>query len=129
MPGTGAICRGGRQAIPRPGPTGYHVLVSEFMLQQTQVATVIPYFARFLEAFPTLADLAGADQERVLRLWQGLGYYSRARNLLKTAKLIVERFDGVVPAAVEDLLTLPGVGRYTAGGDHFDCAWNARANP
>lgn len=96
-------------------PNAYHVLVSEAMLQQTQVATVIPYFARFLEAFPTVHDLAAADEERVLRLWQGLGYYSRARNLKKAAMAIVDRFDGRVPGDVKALLSLPGVGRYTAG--------------
>jgi A/G-specific adenine glycosylase len=97
----------------RPDP--YHVLLSEFMLQQTQVTTVIPYFERFLEAFPTIRDLAMAEEERVLRLWQGLGYYSRARNLRKAAQVIVEHFGGRVPATVDELLTLPGVGRYTAG--------------
>lgn len=97
----------------RPDP--YYVLVSEFMLQQTQVATAIPYFTRFLEAFPTITHLARADEERVLRLWQGLGYYSRARNLRRAAMAIVERFEGHVPTTVDELLTLPGVGRYTAG--------------
>ncbi|MDB5328566.1 MAG: A/G-specific adenine glycosylase, partial [Phycisphaerales bacterium] len=96
-------------------PNPYHVLVSEAMLQQTQVATVIPYFARFLAAFPTIESLAESEEQRVLRLWQGLGYYSRARNLRKAAIAVVEQFGGVVPHAVEDLLTLPGVGRYTAG--------------
>lgn len=85
------------------------------MLQQTQVATVIPYFARFLEAFPTIRDLSAADEQRVLRLWQGLGYYSRARNLLKAARAVVEDFGGEVPTTVDQLITLPGVGRYTAG--------------
>lgn len=93
----------------------YRVLVSEAMLQQTQVATVIPYFHRFMEAFPTVDALAAADEQRVLRLWQGLGYYRRARSLHAAAGAIVERFDGRVPDTVEDLLTLPGVGRYTAG--------------
>ena len=97
----------------RPDP--YHVLLSEFMLQQTQVATVIPYFERFLTAFPTIRDLAAAEEERVLRLWQGLGYYSRARNLRKAARVVVETFGGHVPSTVDELLTLPGVGRYTAG--------------
>lgn len=96
-------------------PDPYHVLVSEAMLQQTQVATVVPYFARFLEAFPTVHALAAADEQRVLRLWQGLGYYSRARNLRKAAIAVVETFGGVVPSDVDALLTLPGVGRYTAG--------------
>ena len=96
-------------------PNAYHVLVSEAMLQQTQVATVIPYFASFLESFPTIESLAASDEQRVLRLWQGLGYYSRARNLRKAAIAVVEQFGGVVPGTVEALLTLPGVGRYTAG--------------
>ncbi len=96
-------------------PNPYHVLLSEAMLQQTQVSTVVPYFHRFTGAFPTVHDLARADEQQVLRLWQGLGYYSRARNLLKAALAIVDRFDGVVPRTVDDLLTLPGVGRYTAG--------------
>lgn len=96
-------------------PDPYHVLVSEAMLQQTQVATVIPYFARFLEAFPTVQHLARSDEQRVLRLWQGLGYYSRARNLRKAAIAIVEQFQGQVPSDVASLLSLPGVGRYTAG--------------
>lgn len=97
----------------RPDP--YHVIVSEAMLQQTQVATVIPYFRRFLEKFPTIDSLAAADEQDVLRLWQGLGYYSRARNLRKAAIGVVETFHGQLPQTVAELLTLPGVGRYTAG--------------
>ena len=93
----------------------YHVLVSELMLQQTQVATVIPYFKRFIGRFPTVGDLADADEQDVLRLWQGLGYYSRARNLKKAAEMIVRAFEGAMPHDVESLLRLPGVGRYTAG--------------
>jgi A/G-specific adenine glycosylase len=93
----------------------YHVLVSEAMLQQTQVATVIPYFNRFIERFPTLAELAAADEQEVLRLWQGLGYYSRARNLQAAAKAIVRDYGGQVPQDRDELLKLPGVGRYTAG--------------
>ena len=93
----------------------YHVLVSETMLQQTQVATVIPYYQRFLEKFPTFQSLADADTQDVLRLWQGLGYYSRARNLQAAAREVVSRFGGKVPTNLDDLLTLPGVGRYTAG--------------
>src|SRR4051812_14488847 len=79
----------------------YHVLVSEAMLQQTQVATVVPYFQRFIERFPTMRDLAKADEQDVLRIWQGLGYYSRARNLQKTAQKIVAEHGGKVPATVE----------------------------
>lgn len=93
----------------------YHVLLSELMLQQTQVSTVIPYFGRFLKAFPTLESLASADEQEVLRLWQGLGYYSRARNLQAAARVIVREHGGVVPADVKSLLSLPGIGRYTAG--------------
>ena len=93
----------------------YHVLISEAMLQQTQVATVIPYFERFIQRFPTPADLATADLQDVLHAWQGLGYYSRARNLQMAAVVIVERFGGQVPSTVDELLSLPGVGRYTAG--------------
>jgi A/G-specific adenine glycosylase len=96
-------------------PSPYHVLVSEAMLQQTQVATVIPYFHRFIENFPTIESLAQADAQQVLRLWQGLGYYSRARNLHKAAQQIVANFNATVPSKLEDLLNLPGVGRYTAG--------------
>src|SRR4051812_15597507 len=78
-------------------PDPYHVLLSEFMLQQTQVATVVPYFHRFLKAFPTIQDLAKADDQEVLRQWQGLGYYSRARNLLMCAQTIVNKHAGKVP--------------------------------
>ena len=97
----------------RPDP--YYVLVSEAMLQQTQVATVIPFFLRFMNQFPTLADLAAADPQQVLRLWQGLGYYSRAGNLRKAAQKVLSDFQGQIPQTVVELLTLPGVGRYTAG--------------
>ena len=97
------------------GRTPYRVLVSEAMLQQTQVAAVVPYFGRFVARLPTLADLAAADEQTVLRLWQGLGYYARARNLHKAARAIVQDHGGEVPRTVEALLRLPGVGRYTAG--------------
>lgn len=100
-------------APARPDP--YHVLVSEAMLQQTQVATVIAYFHRFIAAFPTLAALAAADEQQVLRQWQGLGYYRRARNLHRAAKQIVVNHGGEVPADVAALRELPGVGPYTAG--------------
>jgi len=93
----------------------YHVLVSEAMLQQTQVATVVPYFERFVTQLPTLRALADADSQQVLRLWQGLGYYSRARNLQRAAQRIVAEFGGEIPCERDDLLSLPGVGRYTAG--------------
>ena len=85
------------------------------MLQQTQVATVVPYFNRFVERFPTIADLAAADEQEVLRMWQGLGYYSRARNLRAAARAVVEDYAGELPRERDELLKLPGVGRYTAG--------------
>ena len=100
---------------PGTRPDPYLVLVSEAMLQQTQVATAVPYFRRWIAQFPSLQLLADADEQAVLRAWQGLGYYSRARNLHKSAKRIVEAHGGRVPSEVETLLTLPGVGRYTAG--------------
>ncbi len=97
----------------RDEPTPYHVLVSEIMLQQTQVATVIPYYLRFLEAFPDLETLAAAPQEKVLKLWEGLGYYSRARNLQACAKALMANH-GQFPRDFDALLHLPGLGPYTA---------------
>ena len=99
----------------RSRPEPYHVLLSEFMLQQTQVKTVLPYYERFLQAYPTLEDLARSEENEVLSAWSGLGYYNRARNLHRTAQLICEKHDGVVPRDYEQVLELPGVGRYTAG--------------
>lgn len=96
-------------------PDPYHVFISEAMLQQTQVATVTGYFLRFLHRFPTLQSLADADEQEVLRLWQGLGYYSRARNLRKAAIQVMQSHGGNIPENVEDLLRLSGIGRYTAG--------------
>jgi len=93
----------------------YHILVSELMLQQTQVATVLGYYQRWLDRFPSIRDLAVADEASVLSLWQGLGYYRRARNLHQCAKIIVGQFEEQFPATVEELMKLPGIGRYTAG--------------
>lgn len=93
----------------------YKVLISEAMLQQTTVAAVIPYFRRFIADFPTVQELAAADERAVLRLWQGLGYYARARNLLKAARAIVADHGGRIPRTLEGLRSLPGVGPYTAG--------------
>jgi A/G-specific adenine glycosylase len=93
----------------------YRVWLSEMMLQQTQVETVIPYFHRFLDRFPTIDDLAAAPLGDVLKLWEGLGYYARARNLHKAAKVIVDDLHGEWPRTVEGLMALPGIGRYTAG--------------
>ncbi|MEM9364128.1 MAG: A/G-specific adenine glycosylase [Bacteroidota bacterium] len=92
----------------------YNIWLSEIILQQTRVVQGTPYYFRFVEAFPTVHDLAEAPQERVLKLWQGLGYYSRARNLHATAKMVVEEFDGQFPNTYEGLKKLKGVGDYTA---------------
>lgn len=106
----------GRKHLPwQQNPTAYRVWVSEIMLQQTQVTTVIPYYGRFMERFPTVYDLAQAPQDEVLHLWTGLGYYARARNLHKTAKIIVTQHQGEFPTSVEALTKLPGIGRSTAG--------------
>jgi A/G-specific adenine glycosylase len=93
----------------------YHVWVSEVMLQQTQVETALPYYERFLAEFPTLKHLAAADETQVLGLWAGLGYYGRARNLLKAAREIASVHGGVMPTDYDALLALPGVGAYMAG--------------
>ncbi|MFQ5950242.1 MAG: A/G-specific adenine glycosylase, partial [Nitrospiria bacterium] len=93
----------------------YAIWISEIMLQQTQVATVLPYYHRFLSAFPTVQDLADAPFEKVLKCWEGLGYYARARHLHLASKDIVKRFDGEIPSAYNDILSLPGIGRSTAG--------------
>ncbi len=103
------------RAPPGRRPNPYHVLVSELMLQQTQAATVAPYFTRFLAAFPSVGALAAANPQEVLRLWQGLGYYSRARHLHRSAQIVVQQYGGKIPDQVDALLELPGVGRYTAG--------------
>lgn len=93
----------------------YRIWVSEVMLQQTQVATVQKHYVRFVERFPTLNDLAEATQQEVLRYWQGLGYYRRAEQLWRAARVIVDQYGGVFPRSVEAMMSLPGVGRYTAG--------------
>jgi A/G-specific adenine glycosylase len=93
----------------------YAIWISEIMLQQTQVDTVIPYYRKFLKTFPAVKPLAGADLSKVLKLWEGLGYYSRARNLHRASRVIAEKFHGSIPDNSKDLLSLPGIGRYTAG--------------
>lgn len=93
----------------------YRIWVSEIMLQQTQVTTVISYYQRFMERFPTVIDLANAPQDDVLHLWTGLGYYARARNLHKAAQTIRDQHGGVFPTTFEDVIALPGIGRSTAG--------------
>jgi A/G-specific adenine glycosylase len=105
----------GRHDLPWQHPrTPYRVWVSEIMLQQTQVATVIPYFERFMARFPDLAALAAADPDDVLAHWSGLGYYARARNLHKTALACVQRHGGKLPATAAELVALPGIGQSTA---------------
>ena len=93
----------------------YHILVSEIMLQQTRAETVKPYYARFLSELPTVQALAEASEDQILKLWEGLGYYSRVRNLQKAARAVMEKHGGTIPADFDKLLSLPGVGRYTAG--------------
>lgn len=99
----------------RDDPTPYHVWISEIMLQQTRVSAVIPYYERFLEALPDVAALAACDDEKLMKLWEGLGYYSRARNLKKAALRISEEFGGVFPSDYVSVRSLPGIGDYTAG--------------
>lgn len=99
----------------RVSPTPYAVWVSEVMLQQTQVSVVIPYFERWMERFPTIAALAGASLEEVLKLWEGLGYYSRARNLHGGAKQVLQHFAGALPSTPEELRKIKGIGPYTVG--------------
>jgi A/G-specific adenine glycosylase len=108
--------RHGRHDLPwQKDINAYRVWISEVMLQQTQVATVIPFYQRFMAELPTAQALAAAPQDQVLHLWTGLGYYSRARNLHKTAKIICADFAGEFPNSVEQLCELPGIGRSTAG--------------
>ena len=92
----------------------YYTLVSEFMLQQTQVVTVIPYFNRFINKIPNLKKLSKIPDRELIKLWEGLGYYSRVRNLKKTAKIIISKYHGKIPNNYEDLISLPGIGNYTA---------------
>ncbi len=92
----------------------YYTLISEFMLQQTQVTSVIPFFNKFIKDLPSIKSLAKVKEKKLIKLWEGLGYYSRARNLKKTAQIIIKKFDGKLPNNFEDLITLPGIGNYTA---------------
>ena len=99
----------------REDASPYRVWVSEIMLQQTRVEAVKPYFERFLKALPDIASLAQCEEERLLKLWEGLGYYNRVRNMQKAAQTVMEQYDGAFPADYEKLLSLPGIGHYTAG--------------
>jgi len=106
----------GRKNLPwQKNRTAYRVWLSEIMLQQTQVTTVIPYFERFTQQFPSFNDLANAAEDDVLHLWSGLGYYARARNLHKAAKIIHQKYSGKFPENFEQVNALPGIGRSTAG--------------
>lgn len=117
----------GRKHLPwQQDISPYRVWLSEIMLQQTQVSTVIPYFEKFIEAFPTVEDLAQAPLDEVLHLWTGLGYYARARNLHACAKRIVEEYGGEFPRSVEALASLPGIGRSTAGAI-YSLSWDLPA--
>ena len=108
--------RKNRRLLPwRENPEPYSVWISEIMLQQTRVEAVKPYFARFMEALPDITSLAQVDEERLLKLWEGLGYYSRARNLKKAAVCLMEDYGGQMPASRDEILKLPGIGSYTAG--------------
>ncbi len=104
----------GRHDLPWQRADAYRVWLSEIMLQQTQVSTVIPYYLRFLASFPTIATLAAATEEQVLAHWSGLGYYARGRNLHRAAKIITEKYQGEFPREFEQILELPGIGRSTA---------------
>ena len=106
----------GRKDLPwQQDPTPYRVWVSEIMLQQTQVTTVIPYYLRFMTSFPSVNDLANASLDDVLHLWSGLGYYARARNLHKTAITLRDQHDSELPPEMDSLQNLAGIGRSTAG--------------
>jgi A/G-specific adenine glycosylase len=118
----------GRHGLPWQGTRdAYRIWLSEIMLQQTQVSTVIPYYERFVARFPTVAALAEAPEDDVLALWSGLGYYARARNLHRAAREVMERFAGVFPVTFDALGTLPGVGRSTAGAIAAFAAGERRA--
>ena len=99
----------------RDEPTPYHVWISEIMLQQTRIEAALPYYRRFITALPDVSALASVSQEELLKLWEGLGYYSRARNLQKAAQIVVDCYGGELPADYDALLSLPGIGAYTAG--------------
>ena len=99
----------------RSDPTPYHVWVSEIMLQQTRVAAAVPYYERFVQELPDIPALAACEEERLLKLWEGLGYYSRVRNLQKAARIVCEQYGGQLPGDLAALKKLPGIGDYTAG--------------
>lgn len=99
----------------RDDPTPYHVWISEIMLQQTRIEAALPYYQRFIASLPDIQALATVPQDELLKLWEGLGYYSRAKNLQKAAKMVMDNHNGQLPADYDQLLSLPGIGAYTAG--------------
>ena len=99
----------------RTSPTPYHVWISEIMLQQTRVAAVLGYYQRFLSAVPTIEALAQLPEDELMKLWQGLGYYNRARNMQKAAQILMSEYGGVFPNSYDKIHNLPGIGDYTAG--------------
>ena len=107
--------KNGRHNLPwQTQNSAYHIWLSEIMLQQTQVTTVIPYFNKFINVFPNISAVAAADLDEILKLWAGLGYYARARNMHRCAGIITTKFGGKFPSTEEELLSLPGIGAYTA---------------
>lgn len=117
----------GRSLPWRETKDPYVIWLSEIILQQTRVAQGLPYFVKFLDKYPSVCDFANADLDEVLRLWQGLGYYSRARNMHFAAQQVMEQFNGVFPSAYDDLLTLKGIGEYTAAAVSSFSAREVRA--
>ena len=105
----------GRKLPWREGKNPYHIWISEIMLQQTKIEAVKKYYDRFIQELPTIQDLAKVEEDKLLKLWEGLGYYNRARNLKKAAIQIEEKFNGKMPKTYQDLITLAGIGEYTAG--------------
>ncbi len=114
-PLTGWFSQNRREMEWRASASPYYVWVSEIMLQQTRVETVRPYFHRFVQALPDVGALAACDEEKLLKLWEGLGYYSRVRNMQRASRIVMEQYDGILPADAADLKALPGIGSYTAG--------------
>lgn len=111
-----------RRMLPwREDKNPYHVWLSEIMLQQTRIEAVKEYYARFLAELPTIQELAEVEEEKLLKLWEGMGYYNRARNLKKAGQKIMQEYDGKMPKRYEDILTLPGIGEYTAGAISSIC--------
>ena len=105
----------GRNNLPWQAKSPYHIWISEIMLQQTQVKTVIPYFHKFINSFPSIKSLAKSDLDKVLANWSGLGYYTRAKNIHQASKIIHQKYHGSIPKNYEQLIELPGIGESTAG--------------